>query len=196
MHSGPIFLTGFMGCGKSTLGTALARLYGDIADFSDLDDIISSEAGMSIPEIFATHGEEGFRRMESECLRRIAAESGGSGRRLVVACGGGTPCREENIAIMSEGGCMVFLEAPVEVLVRRLMEAPAGQRPLLDGLKGEAEVRKFVEERLAARMPYYSRATRRFDSSRLEDSGQIEATAKEFYDTFLRECDNPTDKTN
>src|SRR3954454_23971388 len=89
----PIFLIGFMGSGKTTVGGLLAERLG--WPFADLDDLIVRSAGLTVAEIFAREGEEGFRRRETEAVRAAAA-----GRRLVVATGGGAACREDNLALM------------------------------------------------------------------------------------------------
>src|SRR4051812_39549190 len=89
----PIFLIGFMGTGKSTVGRIVAGAIGFV--FTDLDDVIVREAGMTVPQIFAGEGEPGFRRREEAAVRTSAAM-----RRTVVATGGGAACREANLVAM------------------------------------------------------------------------------------------------
>lgn len=171
-----IFLIGYMGCGKTTLGRALAERCA--VEFTDLDDYIEARAGMSIPEIFARQGEGAFRQLERAALEAMA--DGGGWR--VVACGGGTPCFGDNMALMAGIGTTVFLDPPPERLIERLAAARSG-RPLIAALSDD-ELPPFVEAQLAKRLPHYSQAAERFDSSRLEDELQIEATCREFIARF------------
>lgn len=179
-----LFLIGFMGSGKTTLGRAIPQRMRergiDPVNFADLDDEVEKAAGMTVAEIFRTCGEEGFRRLESETLKALVRRGG-----MIIACGGGTPCRPENMELMNSCGTTVLLEAGTDVLVRRLMEAPAGQRPLLNGLKGAAEVETYVVRTIAARSPHYSKATHRFDSSHLETVEEVRDAADRMIDTFL-----------
>lgn len=109
-----IYLTGFMGCGKSTVGRALAEALG--VQFVDLDERVAQSLGASIPEIFARQGEPAFRSEETRQLRAT-----GSLERVVVATGGGTYCSEVNRRLIRESdGVAVFLELPWEVLLSRL----------------------------------------------------------------------------
>lgn len=174
---GPIFLLGFMGCGKTTLGKALHNATG--LDFVDLDEAIEARAGMSVREIFSRRGEAAFRRMEREQLR---LEAGGH-TRTIVACGGGTPCQHGNMSLMNSLGTTVWLQAPVDVLTRRLRLARE-QRPLIATL-GDTELELFVAETLHRRSPHYAMAHHTFDSSELEDPHQIAAAVSAFTRRFL-----------
>ena len=96
-----IFLIGFMGAGKTTLGRALeARLPG--WRYIDLDEEIERGAGMSVPKIFALYGEKQFRRMERRALEGVLDRS-----RVIVGCGGGTPCFFDNMELMNRSGMTV-----------------------------------------------------------------------------------------
>ncbi len=165
-----------MACGKTTLGRALEVAIG--IPFTDTDAEVEHKAGMTVSEIFASLGEAEFRRMEADVLRRICAAGG----RSIVACGGGTPCRDENMELMLHSGTVVWLDAGTDITVRRLLDAP-GQRPLARG-RDAAGMRAMVERGKAAREPYYSRAHARFDSSRLDTPQEIEDTVSKFIDTF------------
>jgi shikimate kinase len=148
----PIFLVGFMGSGKTTIGKLLARRLG--WSFADLDDLIVRAAGMSIPEIFAREGEPAFRRREADALRQAAA-----GRRSVVATGGGAACRDENLALMLGAGRVVALGVSAAEALRRT--GAASGRPLLDGA---ADPLAAAGTLLAARQPFYARAHWRFQT--------------------------------
>ncbi len=174
--AGPIFLLGFMGCGKTTLGRALHHATG--LDFVDLDEAIEARAGMSVRDIFNRHGEAEFRRMEREQLRLEGMRA-----RAIVACGGGTPCQHGNMALMNRLGTTVWLQAPVDVLTRRLRQA-RHQRPLIATL-GDTELELFVAETLHRRSPHYAMAKHTFDSSYLEDADQIARSVSAFTERFL-----------
>jgi shikimate kinase len=113
-----IYLTGFMGAGKTTVGRMLAQKLN--CDFYDLDQEIEREAGKQIPEIFHSGGESGFRSIESAKLRALLPES------AVIATGGG--CFIENCEWMLNHGVVVYLKVPFEQLVRRIGADPT--RPL------------------------------------------------------------------
>ena len=166
-----------MACGKTTLGRALQAATG--IGFVDTDAEVERAAGMSVSEIFAQKGEAEFRRMESEVLARVCAGSQG----CIVACGGGTPCREENMALMLGHGKVVWLDADTDITVQRLLDAP-GQRPLANGLDATA-MREMVVKGKAARECHYSRAHARFDSSRLDTREQVDESVRRFIDTFI-----------
>lgn len=146
-----IFLVGYMGSGKTTLGRKLARSLG--LDFVDLDELIVSRTGRSIPEIFQAEGEEGFRALEAEVLRSL----GGSAAPAVVSVGGGTPCFHDNMAWMNAHGRTIYLRLSTAALWHRLEQSDVKKRPVLQGLRGEA-LREFIEEKLAEREPYYLQA--------------------------------------
>ena len=97
----PIFLCGFMGCGKSTVGKILAKKMG--CQCVDLDKYIEGTAGMSIPEIFDKYGEEHFRKLETEALAAFADIGG------VVATGGGALLSEQNGEVAKKSGMVVFI---------------------------------------------------------------------------------------
>ena len=111
-----VLLIGMPGCGKSTVGAALAERLG--RPLADLDALIVERAGRSIPESFAAEGEEGFRRLEHEILCETAKKSG-----LVIAAGGGVVTRPENIDPMRQNSKIVWLR-------RDLKKLPTEGRPL------------------------------------------------------------------
>lgn len=159
-----IFLTGYMGAGKTTLGKAFARELG--LSFIDLDWYIESRFYKTIPQLFAERGEDGFRRVEQNMLHEV-----GEFENVVISTGGGTPCFFDNMDYMNLQGQTVFLDVDVETLFRRLRVATQ-QRPILRG-KSEEELRVFIEKALADRSPYYTKARYRFDGNQLENREQI-----------------------
>ncbi|NUO01826.1 MAG: shikimate kinase [Saprospiraceae bacterium] len=141
-----IFLTGFMGSGKSHTGRLLGEALG--IPFVDLDDWIEKQEGQSIAEIFAASGEAAFRKIEQNALRSMHNFD-----FVIVSCGGGTPCFFDNMDWMKEHGITVYLQIPAAELCRRLIPEMA-HRPLLKGLN-ELTMLPFIEEKLALREPYY-----------------------------------------
>lgn len=167
-----IFLIGFMASGKTTLGRALAAAMPGVR-FIDLDEAIEAEAGRSVADIFADEGEAAFRRIESDVLRKV------SHCDSIIACGGGTPCRPENMDFMLEVGSVIYLTATSDRIVQRLQEAPPGRRPLVDALLDNTEkLKEYVDNMIATRECYYKRAHHTFDANRLDTKEQIDTSVK------------------
>ena len=171
-----ITLTGFMGCGKSSVGRCLSELL--CCPFIDLDEAICDRAGKSIPEIFASEGETEFRKLEAETLRSILTPSGtvrtekkslplqamspslcgqrGSTvspslqHRMVIALGGGTVMTPECSEIVKERSVCIYLKASIDTLVRHL-ETEASGRPMLQG----DSLRSRIEELMNLRSKTY-----------------------------------------
>lgn len=133
-----IFLTGFMGSGKTTVGLDLARRME--VPFVDLDTVIAGRSAASIPEIFRCAGEQAFRSLEEDALRDLAAEGDPSS---VVATGGGLPVNPMNRKLMKACGCIVFLEASFGSLEGRV--TGDGSRPLWS-----SNARSLMQERTPA----------------------------------------------
>lgn len=144
-----IYLIGFMGSGKSSTGRKIASSL--CWTFADTDKLVEKQEGASVPDIFAHRGEEYFREAESRALRAVSGRT-----RTVVACGGGTPCSSDNIAIMRSTGVTVYLKLPAEALIARLRKSRA-VRPLLQGA-GEEELTARVHDLLASRTEWYEMA--------------------------------------
>lgn len=162
-----IFLTGYMGAGKTTLGKALAR-HLRVA-FIDLDWYIEERFHKTMGELFAERGEAGFRELERNMLHEA-----GEFEDVVISTGGGAPCFFDNMDYMNRTGQTVFLDVRPGVLFRRLRVAKQ-QRPILQGKKDD-ELLAFIEEALARRAPFYTQARYRFCADELEDRDQIEAS--------------------
>ncbi len=171
----PIFLVGYMGCGKSTLGRAVSRMTG--FPFIDLDTYIEGRFHLTVKEIFASKGEAGFRELERKMLREVA-----DFEDVIVACGGGTPCFHDNMDYMNSRGVTVFLDAPIPTLFGRL-KCGRHKRPLIAS-KTDDELLAYINEALAARLPYYRKAAVVFSSELLENRDEIAATTKSFIDKF------------
>lgn len=168
-----------MATGKSTLGSALARSCS--LRYIDLDETVEREAGRKISDIFYTEGEAEFRRLEALALRRAAVPG------AVVACGGGTPCHGDNMEFMLGTGLVVCLEASPDTIVRRLLEAPRGKRPLVDGFRDNPDaLLRHICDMQNSRYRHYSRAHASFDGNRLEDAAQIALAVEKFSNKFLK----------
>ena len=159
-----LVLVGMPGCGKTTVGRALARLSGK--PFVDLDEEIVRRAGKSIPDIFRAEGEGAFRALEAQALAEICAQSG-----QVIATGGGAVLRAENRAAMRRTGRVYFLR-------RALEELPTDGRPL--SRKGS------LEEMYRVRKPLYSAAA----DVVIDNSVALEETAELIWRDF---CENSGD---
>ncbi|MBQ9942062.1 MAG: shikimate kinase [Christensenellaceae bacterium] len=137
-----IYLVGMMGCGKTTLGRALAKKLG--LSFVDLDAALEQRVKKSIPQIFSEQGEEGFRQAETENLKYYAQKKG-----IVAGCGGGIVLRQENVQLMRGSGKVVFLCRPPEEILKTL------------DVSGRPVLRDHPEEFFAVyekRLPLYEKA--------------------------------------
>ena len=164
-----IFLIGYMGSGKTTLGKAFARAMH--LEFIDLVWYIEERFHKRISAIFAEKGENGFREVERNLLHEV-----GEFENVVIAAGGGTPCFFDNITYMNQAGQTVFLDVRTDVLFRRLRMAKA-KRPLLAG-KTDEELMETIAAALQRRLPFYTQATYRFNAEELESHGQIAASVE------------------
>ena len=162
-----VFLMGFMGAGKTTLGKALAAHLG--VSFIDLDQYIESRFMKSVSQIFATRGEQGFREIESRLLREV-----GEFDNVIVSCGGSTPLIGDNMDYMLSQGQTVYLKCSNETLLSRLKTARS-QRPLIAS-KTDDELAQFIESETKRREPGYLRAQYICPGDRLESRDQIAET--------------------
>jgi len=148
MHT-RIFLIGFMGSGKSTLGAKLARRLD--YQFIDMDQLIEETAELSIPEIFQDHGEAVFRKWEHDILLELCSRD-----KLVISTGGGTPCHSLNMDLMKVNGCTIYLNLSPLALKNRLIQSRT-ERPLIKG-KTDAELLSFISALLGEREHFYRQA--------------------------------------
>lgn len=144
-----IFLVGYMGCGKSTIGRKLADLMG--ISFVDLDKYIEERYFKSVPAIFAEEGEKGFREKE-----RIALLEVSQFENVVVGTGGGAPCFFDNMEVMNDHGITVYISPDTDTLAMRLIKSKT-ERPLIAG-KSRDELIRFIDEALIRRAPFYEKA--------------------------------------
>ena len=140
-----IVLCGFMGCGKSTIGSLLARKMG--MAFIDMDSYIEKKDGRKVSEIFEQSGEEHFRMLEREAAKELAGKKG-----LVIATGGGTLTFRENVDALKKSGSIVLLDLPVEAVEERLKYDTT--RPLL----ARPDKAQVIRELYSKRLPLYREA--------------------------------------
>lgn len=142
-----------MTSGKSTIGPILANVLG--WHFYDLDKVIVDEQGMSIVDIFEKYGEEHFRKVETDTLRRKSNEE-----KTVIALGGGTMTRDENVEILKSSGTVIYLRATIDVIYERLknkIDRPAFRDLVLNGSTIE-QFKEKIAQMLKDREPYYMKS--------------------------------------
>jgi len=148
-----IFLTGFMGSGKSTIGAILANTIG--YQFVDLDLFIEQSTDMKISEIFREKGEAHFRALEQKIIQELV-----QGSRVVISLGGGTTTHRPTLDLIKSSGILVYLKADTEHLLRRLRSKTG--RPLLKDEQGNLldveHLQQRIEEMVEKRKEYYEQA--------------------------------------
>ncbi len=144
-----IYLIGYMGSGKSTVGKGLAAALN--LQFIDLDSYIESRNFKTIPEMFATEGEDGFRRAERKALHEVSEFED-----VVIATGGGAPCFFDNMELIKKTGISLYLNGSSKIIAERLMNSKT-ERPLIKG-KSKDELIAFIAETLSKRNEWYMKA--------------------------------------
>lgn len=145
-----IFLTGFMGSGKSTIGRKLAQVAR--REFIDLDEHIETKFNSKISKIFQEQGEERFRVIEAKCLDEVLKMEGSQ----IVSLGGGTICFFDNLNKIKSQGILIYLDLPPKAIFERIQNSKK-QRPLLKNLKQD-ELLAAIEKRLDERISFYRQA--------------------------------------
>lgn len=170
-----IFLTGFMGTGKTTISGSLKELLH--MDVIDMDQAIEDMEQMPIREIFAQKGETYFRQCETGFLRKLKEKEG-----AIISCGGGVPLRNENVEAMKACGLVVLLTASPETIYERVKDSH--NRPLLE----QNKTPEYIRELLHKRDPYYKRAADLEVTTDGKSAGQIAEEIKNFL-TAVKQCD-------
>lgn len=162
-----IYLIGYMGTGKTTLGKALSEKLG--YRFIDLDHYIQELYGKTVAELFSEYGEAGFREIENKTLREVAAFDD-----AVISTGGGTPCFFDNMDVMNNSGTTVYLKASPEALFNRLsIPEHKEKRPLIKNMD-EKDLLQFIAENLAKREAFYEQAHIVFETENLISRDSID----------------------
>ena len=165
-----IFLTGFMGTGKTTISGSLKEL--QHMDVIDMDQAIEDMEQMPIRDIFAQKGETYFRQCETGFLRKLKEKEG-----AIISCGGGVPLRNENVEAMKACGLVVLLTASPETIYERVKDSH--NRPLLE----QNKTPEYIRELLHKRDPYYKRAADLEVTTDGKSAGQIAEEIKKFLDS-------------
>lgn len=155
------YLTGYMGCGKSSIGREVARRTG--YGFVDTDREVEKMHGYTVADIFEHEGEEAFRTSEREVLLRIAAEGG----NVIVATGGGAPCHGDNMEMMNATGKTVYLKLSPGKLVQRLKPGQT-RRPKLSGMD-RGQMLEYIAQNLPLRENIYARSSMTVGCDTLSD---------------------------
>ena len=160
-----ISLIGYMGSGKSTIGSRLALPSG--LEYYDLDAMIEQRTGYTITETIFNKGELYFRKLEREVLHEILTKD-----HFVLSTGGGTPCYYDNIEVINKHSLSIYLQYGVAKLYERL-KTNKSHRPLLAHLEGDA-LREYIGKHLFERAAYYERAIVTINGNRLDEDQIVE----------------------
>lgn len=168
-----IYLIGYMGTGKTTLGKRLAHIME--LGFVDIDKHIESKFMQTIPEIFEEYGEEGFRKIEQNALKEVSQIE-----NIVISTGGGAPCFFDNMSLMNNTGLTVYIKATPEELASRLRSSKT-VRPIV-AQKKEDELVPFITEHLSQREKFYNKANIIFNTEHLISKEDIYLTVDRMFD--------------
>ena len=146
----PVFLIGFMGAGKTTVGQILAQKLN--LQFVDLDHFIENKTKLTIAEYFEKYGEKSFREVERESLITLSQRE-----NLIIATGGGAPCFADNMQIIKQSGMSFYLKWTNENLFLRLKIDGTDKRPLLKG-KSDAEIMEYISKSMTCRETFFRQA--------------------------------------
>lgn len=159
-----VYLVGLPASGKTTIGKWLSQRMN--WGFLDIDEAIVTQTGMSVWDFFHSHGEEAFRKLETETLRNTASLN-----RVIIACGGGTAAHSDNMEWMCKQGLTVFLNPDLGVLQTRIHANPQ-ERPLFNGFN-LVEIREKLQEMLQNRGNFYHKSKIIWNKSQPNDFLQI-----------------------
>lgn len=164
-----VYLIGYMGAGKTTVGKALAHSAG--LSFIDLDNHIEARYHRTIGQLFEEKGEEEFRKIEKRMLHEVATFED-----VLISTGGGAPCFFDNMDYMNATGTTIYLKVSVEELAKRL-EVCKQTRPILQDKKGE-ELCTFISENLNRRESFYNQASIIFNAEQMLTEADVLSISK------------------
>lgn len=162
-----LYLVGYAGSGKSSLGKRLARRLR--LRFVDTDKFVELSEGASVADIFHFGGEEYFRRTERNAVESLYSE----GENMVVATGGGLPTWSDNMEWLNDHGFTIYLRRSAEQILSRMSAYGREKRPMFRG-KSDEELLRFMREQLAQRDVYYTQAKLTVDCAKLSDDDVVE----------------------
>lgn len=168
-----IYLIGYMGSGKTSIGKKLSKAF--MMNFIDLDIYIEEITGKKISMIFETNGEQYFRKIEQQLLQKVSQKED-----TIIAAGGGTACERINMDLMNRSGLTIYLEMEAKELYERLV-IQKKNRPLIARLS-DKDLMAYIEMSLETRLKYYSMAKYTIRSNNITKavercSGIIEKTS-------------------
>ena len=163
----PLFLVGYMGCGKSTLGRKIARKLG--LEFFDTDKMVEEREGACVADVFHYEGEEYFRQVEREVLDHLIQNN----VLGIISTGGGLPTWSDNMAYMNEQGVTIYLRRPAEQIAKRMSPYGRQKRPRLRGLNDE-ELVAFMTKDMEQREAFYAQADLIVDCEKLSDAELVD----------------------
>ena len=162
-----IFLVGYAGSGKSSLGKRLARRMG--LRCVDTDNVVEQQVGAPIADIFHYEGEEYFRIAERRAVEGLANEA----MDMVIATGGGLPTWRDNMEWMLRSGVVIYLRRTPEQILSRLTEYGREKRPMFRG-KSDEELLAFMHEQMALREPHYAKSHIAVECTTMSDDEVVE----------------------
>ncbi len=163
-----IYIVGMPASGKSTVGKKLARKLN--YQFVDLDKMIEENVGLSIAEYMTRNGEDNFRLVEQEMLRKTFEIS-----NVVVATGGGAACFFNNMNEINANGLSIYLEAPINLIISRLSQREQQLRPLISGKKNGDEQRNYLELLFEQRKIFYEKSKITFSALSVDIDEMVRA---------------------
>lgn len=169
-----IFLIGYMGSGKTTIGRVVAERLG--LSFVDMDAHIESKYHKTVAQIFSEFGEEKFREMERKCLLEVA-----DFEDVVISTGGGAPCFFDNMDVMNEKGETVYIRLTPKELSDRLKTTKIHKRPILASYQGD-DLEVFIASNLEKREQFYSKAKWIVSGSDYDIEEKVVASFQSFKD--------------
>lgn len=161
-----LYLIGYMGCGKSTIGRKIARFAH--LDFVDTDSLIEQRENATVADVMTYHGEEYFRSVEQAVLEDTANQD-----NIIVSTGGGLPVWSDNMERISKLGVSIYLRRSPKNIMSRLSPYGRQKRPKFRGLNDE-ELLAFMTSHMAEREPVYSRADVVIDCDPMADNDIID----------------------
>jgi shikimate kinase len=162
-----IYLIGFMGTGKSSIGSLLAAQLE--CTFIDTDSVIEAQEGMTIRQIFSKNGEAQFREMEKRVLIELTEEYQRDG--FVMSTGGGMPCFSENLNYMKKNGILIYIKSTIDNITERVKESEA--RPIIHRIEKTGDVKSGLEALLKERERYYLQADITVTNTKKDEAAEI-----------------------
>lgn len=166
-----IFLVGYSGCGKTSLGRKVAKRLG--MRFVDTDAVIEEHEQASVSDIFRYEGEEYFRNVEREVVKKVASEDVAT----VISTGGGLPVWGDNAELLNELGTTVYIRRTAKQIVGRLSPYGRAKRPRFAGLD-DAELIEFIGRDMIVREPFYAKARFVLDGDMFSDDELVDRLVK------------------